>query len=426
MGTLTEMSPAAHPAARGRPSVVVLTEDSKPARGGIAEGLHHLAIALADAYDVRIVSSVAGAGGVKAGRGVRYEEVPWFRSATRMRGDAHPILRRLNTARWYAARRARVRDQLRAQLADGAPDWLLVYRLSGVTYPWCVAADDLGLRYDVFAHGLEFIEPGTPWTRELRRRSLRRAGHVFANSRATAELVLAQGIGPERVTVVRHGVVPAHLVVRDPASRVTARAIADGRRFVLSICTLVERKGIDLAIRAFAALAPAHPDLDYVVVGVGREEGRLRELARSLGVAGRVRFAGEVTDDVKFALYEACELFVLPNRRLPADMEGFGIVFLEANHFGKAVIGGDNGGVRDAVSDGESGLLVDTANGAAPLEQALRRLLADPALARQLGEAGRARVAREFPWERIASRMIAERTPAAPPHAPSRAGASAR
>jgi glycosyltransferase involved in cell wall biosynthesis len=414
MGTLAEAADAPAPAAGARPTVLVLTEDSKPARGGIAEGLHQLSLALAATHDVRIVSSIEGAGTVDAGPGVRYEEVPWFRAQTWMPGDAIPLVRRANTLRWYATRRGRVRRRLEEIGAAGAPDWLLVYRLSNVTWPWCVAARELGLAYDVFVHGLELIEPAAPWTRRARRRALRLAGRVFANSGATATLARDEGVAADRLTVVRHGVFPDRLVVRDERSRATVRALTEGRRFLLSVCTLVERKGMDLAIRSLADLGAEHSDLLHVAVGVGPEEARLRELARSLGVAGRVRFAGEVSDDVKFALYEACELFVLPNRRLPNDVEGFGIVFLEANHFGKAVVGGDNGGVPDAVADGESGLLVDTSVGHAPLTAALRRLLGDPALARRLGEQGRARVERELTWDRVAAGMLERRTPAAP------------
>ena len=413
MLALTEVeSPPVRDALR-RPTIIVLTEDSKPGRGGIAEGLHQLARALAVSHDVRIVTSVAGASAVPPEEGVRYEEVPWFRASARMRGDEHPVLRRLNTARWYAARPRRVRAQLAGILGGAAPDWLLVYRLSNVTYPWCTAARSLGLAYDVFAHGLELIEPASVWVRTSRRRALRQAGRVFANSRATAELAAAEGVPSGRLTVVRHGVLPERLVVDDPASRVLAAELTGGRSYILSVCTLVERKGIDLAIRAFAALAGSHPELDYVVVGVGRDEARLRTLATSLGVAPRVRFVGAVSDDVKYALYEGCRYFVLPNRRLPHDVEGFGIVFLEANHFGKAVVGGNNGGVPDAVEDGESGLLVDTTAGSAPLEAAMRRLLDDPGFARDLGLRGKARVARDFTWDRIARRLLESRTPAA-------------
>src|SRR6185437_14744937 len=111
------------------------------------------------------------------------------------------------------------------------------------------------------------------------------------------------------------------------------------------------RKGVDLAIRALSALGPSAADVRYVIAGAGPEEAQLRALADHLGVAERVVFAGAVSDPEKVALMAECSIFVLPTRKVDGDVEGFGIVFLEAGWHGKPVIGGHNGGVPEAVED---------------------------------------------------------------------------
>ena len=418
MTTLLEMrqESAASPAAR--PRLLVLTEDSKPSLGGIAEGLHHLARTLGETHDVRIVSSYRGAGAVPPEPGVTYEEVTWFRGRVTLPGDHLPPLRKLNTTLWLATRRRRVRRLLARIVGDAPPDAVLVYRLSDVTYPWCIACDDLGLRYDVMAHGLELVERVGWWAERQRDRALRRASRVLANSRATAQLAVSRGALPERVHVVRHAIDPDRLPMPDAALASRARAAAGGRPFVLSVGRLVERKGFDLALRAFAAAAARRPELAYVLVGSGPEEARLRALARELALGDRVVFLGAAEDDLKLALFAECELFVMPNRDLPNDVEGFGIVFLEAGRYAKAVIGGDNGGVPDAVLHEETGLLVDTSCGAQAVAAALERLLDDPALARRLGEAGQRRALSELTWSAVARDVRAALSPTRPGRRP--------
>jgi phosphatidyl-myo-inositol dimannoside synthase len=395
-----------------RPTVLILTEDSKPALGGIAEGLHHLARTLAATHDVRIVSSLAGAGAVPAEPGVSYEEVAWFRARVSLPGDGTVPLRKVNTALWLATRRRRVRALLARLVAASPPDSILVYRLSGVTYPWCIACDDLGLRYDVMAHGLELVARVGWWATRQRDRALRRASRVLANSRATAALAEARGARPERVRVIPQAIDPSRLPLPDAPLAERARAAAGGRPFVLSVGRLAARKGFDLGIRAFAAVAARRPELAYVLVGEGPEEARLRALAGGLGIADRVAFLGPADDELKLALFAGCELFMMPNRELPQDVEGFGIVFLEAARYGKPVIGGANGGVPDAVLHEETGLLVDTTRDESEVAAALERLLADPALARRLGEAGQRRALRELTWQTVARDVVEALSPA--------------
>lgn len=388
--------------------LLILTEDSKPAQGGIAEYLHNLAVTVAPAVPVRIVSSIPGAGRVEGSQGVQYHEVPWFRAQSPMQGDDTPVLRRINTVRWLAERPARVQRLLARLLHERPTRAVLIARLSPVTHPWCRACERLDVPFVLITYGLELLEPLPLFDRRRQGRFLRAAERVFAISRETRELTRRLGVPDEKLALLLPGVSPERLVApRSARSDQLLRQIGlPDAPFLLTVCGLRARKGVDLAVRAFAAVAREYPRLRYVVVGDGSERTALEALSRELDVGDRTRFVGEIDEETKLALFERCELFLMPNRRLRGDMEGFGMVFLEANVFGKAVIGGNNGGVPDAVEHGRTGLLVDTAFGAAPVVDALRKLLGDPDYARRLGEQGRQRALTRFQWSRVASEFV--------------------
>jgi phosphatidylinositol alpha-1,6-mannosyltransferase len=142
------------------------------------------------------------------------------------------------------------------------------------------------------------------------------------------------------------------------------------------------------------------------VVGTGQDRDRLVRLARQLGVWRSVRFYGAVSEDEKAALLRACDVFLLPSRSEPGEVEGFGIVLVEAGAFGKPAIAGRNGGTSDAILSGKTGFLVDATEGS-ELSAAVTRLLDDSVLAQQMGSAGRARFWAEFAWDVAVQRFEA-------------------
>ncbi|HLD21412.1 MAG TPA: glycosyltransferase family 4 protein [Patescibacteria group bacterium] len=172
------------------------------------------------------------------------------------------------------------------------------------------------------------------------------------------------------------------------------------RRILLSVGRLVERKGMDMAIIAMSQIRKNYPTSLLVIVGEGSYRFVLERIVHVYQLEKNVLFVGAISDKELKQWYERSELFILPSRELKnKDVEGFGIVFLEANSFGKPVIGGKSGGIPDAVIDGKTGFLVDP-NDDLMLIQAIRRLLDNPAYAKQLGEQGRARVAELFQWKK--------------------------
>ena len=148
----------------------------------------------------------------------------------------------------------------------------------------------------------------------------------------------------------------------------------------VSVCRLLEKKGVDAALRAFATIHAGAPDTRYLIVGTGSYRTALEALAGELGLQDCAIFAGQVSDDELVDHYRLGDVFVMPNRELPnGDTEGFGLVFLEANSCGLPVIAGRDGGSTDAVRDGENGLVVDGRSVAA-VADAMRRLREDSAL----------------------------------------------
>ena len=129
------------------------------------------------------------------------------------------------------------------------------------------------------------------------------------------------------------------------------------KKILLSVGRLIERKGIDTVIQALPALLKRWPNLVYLIVGQGPAEKKLRQLVHNKNLAGRVYLIKNVTTQNLPAWYQLCDIFVLPARQIGPDVEGFGLVYLEANLFGKPVIGGRSGGVAEGVIDHQTGLL---------------------------------------------------------------------
>jgi phosphatidylinositol alpha-1,6-mannosyltransferase len=175
------------------------------------------------------------------------------------------------------------------------------------------------------------------------------------------------------------------------------------RPVVVCVSRLVSRKGQDTLIRAWPqvrAAGSASPVL--LLVGSGPAEARLRRLARQVDVAESVVFTGQVPDGELPAYYDAGDIFAMPcrSRRRGLDVEGLGIVYLEASATGLPVIAGDSGGAPDAILNGETGYVVPGGDVAA-LTDRLTLLLSTPTAARAMGEKGRAWMEREWRWDLV-------------------------
>ncbi|MBB5825175.1 MULTISPECIES: glycosyltransferase family 4 protein [Micromonospora] len=189
---------------------------------------------------------------------------------------------------------------------------------------------------------------------------------------------------------------------------VRARLGLADRPVVVCVSRLVPRKGQDMLIRALPEIRRRVPDAALLVVGGGPYRGDLEKLARQAGVERDVVFTGSVPTAELPAHYAAGDVYAMPcrTRNRGLDVEGLGIVYLEASATGLPVVAGDSGGAPDAVREGETGYVVPGRD-VAQLADRVATLLADRDLARQLGAAGRAWVEREWRWETQAARLAA-------------------
>jgi phosphatidylinositol alpha-1,6-mannosyltransferase len=179
-----------------------------------------------------------------------------------------------------------------------------------------------------------------------------------------------------------------------------------GRPVVTCVSRMVPRKGQDTLIKAWPQVKSQASGAVLLLVGDGPYAPRLRRMAGRLGVGDDVIFTGPVPWPELPGYYDAADVFAMPcrTRRAGLDVEGLGIVYLEASATGLPVIGGDSGGAPDAILDGETGYVVrDMAATAARISE----LLGDPARARAMGEKGQAWVEREWREELSAARLSA-------------------
>ena len=262
--------------------------------------------------------------------------------------------------------------------------WLAI--LLALVTPW---------RILIYTHGEEVVQTGYNRLARMRGPALRACDAVLTVSSFTRDRLIGDfGVAPTRIRLVTSGVDTerfAPALVREP--------------FILGVGRLIERKGFDRLIDAFALIAADFPDYRLKIIGKGPEEAALKARADRSGYASRIDFMGPIGDNDLTALYQRCTLVAMPNRSLPdGDTEGFGLVFLEANACGKPVIGGRAGGAVDAIVDGETGLLVDGTDCHA-IAAAIRRLLSDGAYYDRLAGGALAH-AKAHDWRRSAEHFL--------------------
>ncbi|MGZ8614662.1 MAG: glycosyltransferase family 4 protein [Actinomycetota bacterium] len=282
--------------------------------------------------------------------------------------------------------------------------------LFGATYPLAMLGPRLaraGVPYLAAAHGFEYwlsIAPGT------------HAAMRYATSRATRVPVMCSAFIARtvRTAVPRHVPVSVLYPGADIETFRPDLAVADlrdrhglgDRPVVVCVSRLVARKGQDVLIRGMAEVRQLAPGATLVIVGGGPYEARLRALAAD-APDGSVVFTGQVSEDDLPRYYALGDVFAMPCRTRLAGMEveGWGNVFIEAAACAKPVVVGDSGGAREALVDGETGILVDGSD-VHRVAEAVGGLLADPASAQAMGAAGRDRVMRDHTWPSIAGRLV--------------------
>lgn len=268
-----------------------------------------------------------------------------------------------------------------------------------------------GIPYDCYVHGEDAnvassgVADGVLSSRQLRLMTklvLKNVDRVIANSHNSARIVRDQwGVPAERVQLLHPGCDTNYFVPVPKSREIRDQLGWGGRPVIVTAGRLQKRKGQDMVIRALSTIRQAIPDVLFAIIGDGEEREPLKALTIAEGQQDHVLFMGKVSDEVLKQSYQQADLFVLANRQVGTDIEGFGMVLLEAQACGTPVVAGASGGTAETMHQGETGYVVpcDEPDELAAL---LIQLLSNPARLEAMGKAARSWVEEQFDWEVLA------------------------
>ena len=265
---------------------------------------------------------------------------------------------------------------------------------ASVVFPW---------PYLITVHGTYGVSPlrMNPVTRILFSRTMRRAASVVCVSSYTRRRV-AEALPLKNLAVVTNGLEPLNPPVG------TFGGTVEGDPVLMAAGALKPRKGYHTTLEALPYVRERYPDVHYYLVGDDQDRkyvAGLRQTIDRLGLAKYATITGIIDDAYLDALYRRADAYVQPAENSGGAFEGFGLTYLEANAYGKPVIGTLDCGAEDAITDGENGYLVPQRDPRA-VADALLRLLDDPAAAHEMGERGRRR-ALSRDWSHVVQEYLA-------------------
>ena len=373
-----------------------VTQDYGPDLGGMARRHVELCRRFGDDDTTMSVSTVASRG---ADAFDRHESYSIYRQPFPFE-RANRFSNQLRWARWLTSRRSPQFDVLHCGNI----------RPVGYAVRW--AHRKQRTPYLVYVNGGDLLRERRKAERSAVKRQTAQwifgqAAGIVATSKWVADLsaeVMSQ-VGVEKpppVAALDLGTDPVHFNPSRDTGALRRRWGVGDAPLILTVARLVPHKGQDMGIRALASLTRDFPNLRYIMVGEGHDELRLRALARELGVTDKVGFVGPMRDDELPEAYATSTIYLGASRvDKEINVEGFGISFLEAGASGVPSVAGDSGGVRSAVRDGETGIVVPPTDADA-ISDALRSLLLNPERRKQMGHAARLAVETHYNWDRVA------------------------
>ncbi len=275
----------------------------------------------------------------------------------------------------------------------------IIHALDGWPYGFMAVLATVGLKKKVIitAIGSGAVAPlYSFWRRPLVKWTYRRADCLTAISRHTKKEILK--IIPDlKITVINHGV---DFLAFQKTTNHKLQTI-NYRPYILSVGTLKKRKGYEHSIRAFAKISEKFSELKYIIVGKGPELGNLKFKIKNLKLEKRVIFLSNLSEEELIELYHNAELFILLPQEVNKDMEGFGLVFLEAAACGLPVVSAKDTSAEDAVLDGKNGILAPAQDTAAAAE-AVIKILSDQNLKESFAKESLA-FAQKMSWQKTAT-----------------------
>jgi phosphatidylinositol alpha-1,6-mannosyltransferase len=233
---------------------------------------------------------------------------------------------------------------------------------------------------------------------------------VIANSNYTATLARERGVSGEIICVIALGVDVAQFAPASDRRQLKEDFLGEDRQIILFVGRLARRKGVqEFVEHCLPTIVQQRPEVCFFIAGGNPSDslthcedvlGKVEAVVRNLGLQDHVRLCGEVRDEELLKLYQSCDIVVLPALALAEDVEGFGMVLLEAAATGKPVVATDVGGISDAVENGKTGFLVKAGDYAA-FSGAVLQLLNNDQLRFRFGKKSRERVQMHCTWEKV-------------------------
>ena len=233
-------------------------------------------------------------------------------------------------------------------------------------------------------------------------KAFKKVKYIVANSTYTKELGINMGLEKSKIHVIHPGTnYPAQV---DEECKSHAKNIFESAfPKIITIARLDKRKSHQNILMTIKNLIPTFPDIKYVCIGDGDEKNNLDELRKQLGIDKQVSFLSKVDENLKIALLNECDLFLMPSVIFKKSVEGFGISFIEAGSYGKGSIGGQDGGQADAIEDGRTGYLCN-GNDLNALYDALSKILENNHY-KELG-VNALEFSKNFNWNKIVKKYI--------------------
>jgi phosphatidylinositol alpha-1,6-mannosyltransferase len=257
-----------------------------------------------------------------------------------------------------------------------------------------------GTPYLCYVHGEDVETAATSGEHNLMVKQVcKHAEILICNSHNSANIVKRLNYAGDDKIHVLHPGVDASLFVPAAADNAFKQHMGwQGRKVIITVGRLQARKGQDMMIRATALLKQQFPEILYGVIGRGECLESLQALTEELGLNDHVQFLTDVTDEQMIQCYQQSDVFILPNRTIGNDIEGFGMVLVEAQSCGIPVIAGDSGGTKETMLINQSGFVIDCTQ-ANSIAMTIAQLLADPEGSNKMGEIGRKHVESELDWQ---------------------------
>lgn len=376
-------------------NILVIALDFKPMPGGVAEYTHQLLLPLTS--QIKKITVLTARMNFKTE--VFDKSVPYSVIRIPLPAEPENIFHKIRSLFYYLFQCFRYIKQIR-------PDVIFINHIESWSIYIFLITRLLRIPYYIMTHGLEVTTIKKNRIFHFKAGLvLKHARKIFSVSSYTAEEIKKLGIRPEKIKVLLAGVDPGFYKPfnRAQVQKVRLKYGLKNKKVLLTIARIVKRKGIDMVIKVLPAVIKKYKNLVYLIGGTGPDLNRIKKMVNKSRLEKQVIFLGFINDQEKVPLLNACDLFIMPSRKLSdGDVEGFGISYLEAMACEQIVIGGRSGGVPEAIDDKRTGFLVDPED-SSEIRDRIISLLGPGQRIKHIKKRARQSVLKKFNWSKIAA-----------------------